>query len=491
MRLIELIQGVNYVRLEGTLEMDVGSPTFDFRTLEPGGLYVAITGAHLDGHYFVDQAIAKGAKAIVCDRFPARRCSGVTYIQVSGSRGAVGQIAANFYGHPSECMRVVGVTGTNGKTSTVILLSRIFRSLGHSVGFLSTIQNQINDVILPSTHTTPDSIQINRLMKQMVDVGCEYCFMEVTSHAIVQDRVKGLVFSGGVFTNLTHDHLSYHKTFDAYFNAKKTFFDGLSDAAFALTNIDDVLGRVILQKTLAKRVTYGLNSAADFNCNVIENAITGLSVKMAGFAMRLKLRGRFNAYNMLAAYSTAVLLGADKNQLLEILPTIEPVSGRFEVVPTAAAITAIVDFAHTPDGLNSILRDLNEMKKPNTRVMAVVGCGGDKDKQKRRLMGKIGYENSDLLILTSDNPGLEDPFAVVSDMMEDLPPRTNERVVIVLDREAAIQRACEIARPGDTILVAGKGHEKFQIIGYQRMPFNDTEVLQRQLSGIGAGLNPT
>ncbi len=485
MRLTELIQGVNFVRLEGTLEMDVGPPTFDPRTLEPGGLYVAITGVELDGHYFVDQAIAKGAKAIICDRFPSRRCSGVTYIQVNGSSGVVGQIAANFYGRPSERMRVVGVTGTNGKTTTVILLSRIFRSLGHSVGFLSTIQNQINDVILPSTHTTPDAIQINHLMKKMVDVGCEYCFMEVTSHAIDQDRVKGLVFSGGVFTNLTHDHLNYHKTFDAYFKVKKEFFDGLSDSAFALTNIDDVLGRVILQNTLAKRVTYGLNSAADFNCKVIENAITGLSVKMAGFAIRLKLRGRFNAYNMLAAYSTAVLLGADKDQLLKILPTVEPVSGRFEVAPTAAAITAIVDFAHTPDGLNNILRDLNEMKTTNTRVIAVVGCGGDKDKKKRRLMGKIGYENSDLLILTSDNPGLEDPFAVVSDMMEDLPPRTNERVVIVLDREAAIQRACEIAWPGDTILLAGKGHEQFQIIGNQRIPFNDMEVLQRNLSRIG------
>jgi UDP-N-acetylmuramoyl-L-alanyl-D-glutamate--2,6-diaminopimelate ligase len=485
MRLIEVIQGINYERLEGTLDMDVGPPTFDFRTLEPGGLYVAITGSHLDGHYFVDQAIAKGAKAIVCDRFPSRRCSGVTYIQVSRSRGTVGQIAANFYGHPSERMRVVGVTGTNGKTSTVILLSRIFRSLGHSVGFLSTIQNQINDAILPSTHTTPDAIQINHLMKKMVDVGCEYCFMEVTSHAIVQDRVKGLVFSGGVFTNLTHDHLSYHKTFDAYFNAKKIFFDGLSDTAFALTNVDDPAGKLILQSTLAKKVTYALNSAADFNCKVSENAITGLSVKLAGSRMRLKLRGRFNAYNILAAYSTAVLLGADKKKLVEILPAVEPVCGRFDVLAKAAPITGIVDFAHNPDGLDSILRDLNEMKKANTRVIAVVGCGGDRDKKKRRLMGKIGYANSDILILTSDNPGPEDAGAVVSEMMEDL-PRTSDKVSIVLDRETAIQRACEIALPGDTILLAGKGHEQFQIIGYRKIPFNDKEALQRHLSRIAA-----
>jgi UDP-N-acetylmuramoyl-L-alanyl-D-glutamate--2,6-diaminopimelate ligase len=327
MRLRKIIQGVNYSKLEGTLDIDVGAPAFDYRTLEPGGLYIAISGVQLDGHNLVDEAIAKGAKAIVCERLPLRRRSNVTFIQVNGSRGVVGQIAANFYRQPSRRMRVVGVTGTNGKTTTVILLSRIFRSFGRSVGFFSSIQNQINDVILPSTYTTPDAIQINHLMRKMVDAGCEYCFMEVTSHAVVQDRIKGLVFSGGVFTNLTHDHLDYHKTGDAYFEAKKRFFDSLSRAAFALTNIDDPRGRLVLRDTLAKRVTYSLKATADFNCKVINNAITGLHVNLDGLAMRLKLRGRFNAYNMLAAYSSAMLLGADKEQLLQILPALEPVIG--------------------------------------------------------------------------------------------------------------------------------------------------------------------
>jgi UDP-N-acetylmuramoyl-L-alanyl-D-glutamate--2,6-diaminopimelate ligase len=484
MKLRNLIANIPTLNVEGSVDIEISSPAFDSRKTESDGLYVAVPGTQVDGHRFIDQVIAKGTRAVVCETLPVTFHPSVTYIQVAKSSAALGQIAANFYGRPSERMKLVGVTGTNGKTTTVTLLARIFRALGYNVGFLSTIQNQVNETIIPSTHTTPDAIQINELMHRMVEAQCEYCFMEVTSHAVVQDRIEGLVFKGGVFTNLTHDHLDYHKTLDAYFAAKKRFFDGLTGDAFALSNVDDPRGNLILESTMATRKTYSLNAPADFVWRVVENAASGLLLDVDGEAIRLKLRGRFNAYNALAAYASSILLGADKADLSRIMPQLDPVEGRFDFVPTVKGVSGIVDFAHTPDGLLKILSGVNETKPQGGRLITVVGCGGDKDKDKRPSMGRVAYENSDILVLTSDNPRSEEPIEIIRDMQQDLPKNGEDKVTVIVDRREAIRQACLLAQPGDIVLVAGRGHERFQFIGAQKIPFYDKEVLQESLAAL-------
>jgi len=484
MKLTELLRDINILEARGSLDIDVSFPSFDSRKIEQEGLYVAVPGTQVDGHTFIERTIEKGARAIVCERFPDQIHPDVTYVRVNSSSASLGQIAANSYGRPSEKMKLVGVTGTNGKTSTVTLLSRIFRSLGHSVGFLSTIRNQINEEVIVATHTTPDAIQINELMRKMVDAGCTHCFMEVTSHAVVQNRVEGLVFSGGVFTNLTHDHLDYHKTIDAYFGAKKQFFDGLGSDAFALSNIDDERGLSIIRDTKAIKKTYSLNSQSDFGCRVIENTAAGSVLEIDGSEVRSKLRGRFNAYNVLAAYAASIILGANRQRVLEIIPQLEPVEGRFDFVPQVGGVSGVVDFAHTPDGLQKILADINEMKSEGGRLITVVGCGGDKDKEKRPVMGRIAFDNSDVVILTSDNPRSEDPLAIIEDMQQDFPHTGREKVTVTPDRRDAIRTACQLAHTGDIILVAGRGHEKYQFVGNQKIPFEDKSVLEETLKSV-------
>ncbi|HEY0080085.1 MAG TPA: UDP-N-acetylmuramoyl-L-alanyl-D-glutamate--2,6-diaminopimelate ligase [Pyrinomonadaceae bacterium] len=484
MTLEEMLQGINVLEIKGSLDISISSPAFDSRKVEQEGLYVAVPGTQVDGHIFIEGTIEKGAHAIVCEKFPEHIHPNVTYVRVASSSEALGQIAANFYNRPSERMKLVGVTGTNGKTTTVTLLARIFRALGYNVGFLSTIRNQINEDIIPSTHTTPDAIQINELMHGMVEAGCTYCFMEVTSHAIVQNRVGGLVFSGGVFTNLTHDHLDYHKTMEAYFDAKKQFFDGLGSGAFALSNIDDERGHLIIKDTKASKKTYSLNSQSDFKCQVMETNAAGLVLNLDGSVVRAKLKGRFNAYNILAAYAASLLLGGDRSRILEVIPELDPVEGRFDFVPEVKGISGIVDFAHTPDGLEKILASVNEVKAEGGRLITVVGCGGDKDKEKRPEMGKIAYENSDVVILTSDNPRSEDPLAIIQDMQQDFPVVIGDKALIIVDRREAIQKACNMARPGDIVLVAGRGHEKYQFIGNQKIPFEDKVVLEESLMAV-------
>lgn len=478
MKLTEMLNGVNPLQIVGSSDVVISAPTFDSRKIASEGLYVAVPGTQIDGHIFIDEVIRKGARAVVCETLPSNLVPNVTYVRVSRSSVALGQIAANFYSRPSEKMTLVGVTGTNGKTTTVTLLSRLFRALGHKVGLLSTIRNEINEDVIPSTHTTPDAIQINELMNRMVKAGCSHCFMEVTSHAIVQDRTEGLVFAGGVFTNLTHDHLDYHKTLDSYFAAKKRFFDELPEHAFALSNIDDGRGALILSDTLALKKTYSLNSESDFKCDVIRNTASGLSLQFDNTLVQVKLRGRFNAYNLLATYGSSLLLGAERSSVLNILPNLEPVEGRFDVVRSVNDISGIVDFAHTPDGLLKILSDVNEVKRVGGRLITVVGCGGDKDKEKRPTMGKIAYDHSDLLILTSDNPRSEDPLTIIRDMQQDIPSSHDEKMIVIADRRQAIHEACRMAQAGDTILVAGRGHERFQFIGDQKIPFNDKDVLE-------------
>jgi UDP-N-acetylmuramoyl-L-alanyl-D-glutamate--2,6-diaminopimelate ligase len=487
MNLKEILDGVDVLETLGSLDATIDWLGFDSREVVARGLYVAVPGTKLDGHQFINEAINRGAVAIVCEQLPESINESISYVCVNGSRAALGRIASNFYGRPSARMKLVGVTGTNGKTSTVTLLSRIFRALGFKVGLISTIRNEINDVVIPATHTTPDALQLNRLMRGMVDTGCSYCFMEVTSHAIAQNRIEGLTFAGGVFTNLTHDHLDYHKTIDAYFAVKRRFFTDLPGWAFALSNIDDERGYDMLEGISAHKATYSLDSRADFVCRVIDNVGSGLVLEIDGLPVRSKLHGRFNAYNLLAAYGSAVLLLGDKLRVAKTLPALEPVEGRFDVVESNHDVTAIVDFAHTPDGLEKILSGVNEMRKLRGRLITVVGCGGDKDKEKRPKMGRIAYDNSDIVIFTSDNPRTEDPLAIIDAMHQDLPMETANKVIVIVDRKEAIRTSCAMARSGDTILLAGRGHEQFQTIGLEKTPFSDRQVLEESLGVVARG----
>jgi len=468
--------GINEV--DGSTSVEIGNVTFDSRQAGPSVLFVATRGTQTDGHQFIQNAVEAGCSAVVCEQFPPKIRQGVTYVKVNDTSVALGVISANFYENPSEKLKLIGVTGTNGKTTTATLLFHLFRNLGYKSGLISTVQNQINSEVVPSTHTTPDPVKLNSLLAVMVREGCEYCFMEVSSHAIVQHRIAGLQFRGGVFTNITHDHLDYHKTFDEYIRAKKMFFDELNEEAFALVNADDRNSKVMVQNTRAQVKTFALRSLADFRGRVLENSFSGLVMNIDNNEVHCKLVGSFNAYNMLGVYAAAVLLGEDKLDVLTALSNLSAVEGRFEYVISEKKITGIIDYAHTPDALKNVLNTIRDIRTGNEKLITVIGCGGDRDAAKRPIMAKIACELSDKVILTSDNPRSEEPEKILDEMRGGIPPQHFKKAITVTDRRDAVRIAYELAAPGDIILVAGKGHEKYQEIKGVKYPFDDRLVLE-------------
>ncbi len=455
---------------------------FDSRKVSKGDLFVAIKGTQSDGHRFIEMALDKGAIAIVCETLPEQKRSGITYLKVPDSAEAMGRMAANFYDHPSRQLKLIGVTGTNGKTSTVTMLYRLFTDMGYKTGLLSTVENRIGAQVVSATHTTPDSVAIQLLLADMVDVGCDFAFMEVSSHAIDQRRIAGLTFAGGVFTNLSHDHLDDHKTFKAYLSAKKRFFDELPENAFALTNIDDRNGRVMVQNTKASTKTYSVRTLADFKAKIIDDSLMGLHLDIDGHEFFARLIGTFNAYNLLAVYAVAVLLEFDPAEVLVVLSQVKTAEGRFDyLVDPNRQIVAVVDYAHTPDALEKVLSTIAKIRKGNEQVITVVGCGGDRDRAKRPLMAKVACVYSDQVIFTSDNPRSEDPEVIIEEMEAGIPITARNKVLSITDRRQAIKTACKLAKVGDIVLVAGKGHEKYQEIKGTRHPFDDKEVLKDAL----------
>ncbi|MBK0383369.1 UDP-N-acetylmuramoyl-L-alanyl-D-glutamate--2,6-diaminopimelate ligase [Pedobacter sp. SD-b] len=473
----DILYHVSLEQVIGSTDVAIIAVQFDSRKVTDQSLFVAVKGTLSDGHDFIDKAIDLGANSIVCDVMPTHLKDGITYIKVKDSAKALGIITANFYQNPSKDLKLVGVTGTNGKTTVATLLFKLFRELGYKAGLISTVENQINDVIIPSTHTTPDPIALNLLLGDMVAKGCEYCFMEVSSHAIAQARIEGLNFTGGIFTNITHDHLDFHKTFDNYIKAKKAFFDGLNRSAFALTNADDKNGMVMLQNTAAHKKTYGLKSMTDFKAKIIENQFSGLHLDIDGEDVYFKLVGSFNASNLLAVYGTALLLDQDKTKVLTVLSKLSGAEGRFDYLISPNRIIAIVDYAHTPDAIENVLTTVDNIRTKTEQVITVVGCGGDRDKTKRPIMAQTACDWSDKVILTSDNPRSEEPEAIIKDMQAGVSPVNLKKVISITDRKEAIKTACHLAKPGDIILVAGKGHEKYQDIKGVKTDFDDKKIL--------------
>jgi len=461
----------------GNPDIEVEQLTFNSRVAGANSCFFAIRGTQADGHRFIPQAVENGASAIVCEAMPVNFAPNVTYVRVSDSSEALGLMASAFYGNPSSNLKLVGVTGTNGKTTTATLLYRIVGMLGFKAGLLSTVVNQVVDEQIPTTHTTPDPIELNRLLRRMVDAGCSYCFMEVSSHAVVQKRIAGLTFAGGIFTNITHDHLDYHKTFDEYIRAKKMFFDQLPSESFALVNADDRNGMVMVQNTKAKVSTYALHSIADFRCRVVESHFDGMLLNMDGLEVWTRLIGEFNAYNLLAIYASLLLLGFDKTDVLLQLSMVNSVSGRFEYVSSSGGITAVVDYAHTPDALVNVIETIKKIKSSGQRLITVVGAGGNRDKTKRPVMARVAVQNSDLVILTSDNPRFEEPEGIINDMKAGVDEEFTKKLVTIVDRHEAIRTACLLANKEDIILVAGKGHENYQEVKGVKHHFDDKEVL--------------
>ncbi len=482
----DILYKANLQEVHGSTNTAITSITFDSRKVGKDSLFVAVKGANSDGHAFIDKAIELGAIAIVCEILPELLNPKISYVRVADSAEALGCMAANYYDHPSESLRLIGVTGTNGKTTTVTLLFQLFRAIGIKAGMFTTVRNMVNNDEIPATHTTPDAIELNRILKMMVEAGCKYVFMEVSSHSVVQHRISGLNFSAGVFTNITHDHLDYHGTFDAYIKAKKKFFDMLPANAFALINKDDVNGSVMVQNTKALKRSFSIRTAADFHAKILENQFAGLHLNIDGTEMWSKLIGSFNASNMLAVYATAVLLGQEKLNVLTTLSTLGPVEGRFQYVRSDNGVTAIVDYAHTPDALENVLKTIRDIRSGNESVITVVGCGGDRDKTKRPIMAKIACEGSNRVILTSDNPRSESADAILTEMKVGVELQHERNTLTVVDRKEAIRTAIAIAKPGDIILVAGKGHEKYQEIQGVKHPFDDMEVLKESLKNAKA-----
>jgi len=480
--LSDILYKTGLVETQGSTNVAITAMTFDSRKVEKDGLFVAVRGTQSDGHDFIDKAISLGAVAIVCEEFPKEIIDRISYAKVVDSSLALGIIASNFYDNPSSSLKLIGVTGTNGKTTTVTLLFQLFRAMGLKAGMLTTVRNMINSEEIPSTHTTPDAVELNKLLRRMVDAGCKYAFMEVSSHSVVQKRIAGLEFSGGVFSNITHDHLDYHKTFDQYIKAKKTFFDQLPQSAFALVNKDDVNGIIMVQNTKALKRSYSISSLADFNCRVLENQFSGLQLNMDNVELWSKLIGSFNAYNLLAVYSTAILLGQDKMNVLMTISTLDSVEGRFEYVRSDSGITGIVDYAHSPDALKNVLSTIKDIRSGNEQVITVVGCGGDRDSAKRPIMSKIACDLSDRVILTSDNPRSEDPESILKQMQNGIEKQNTKKTLSIVDRREAIRTAVALARPGDIVLVAGKGHEKYQEVNGVKYPFDDMGVLKENLN---------
>ncbi|WP_278034098.1 UDP-N-acetylmuramoyl-L-alanyl-D-glutamate--2,6-diaminopimelate ligase [Flavobacterium nitratireducens] len=480
----DILYRVAIEAVHGSTDIAIGKLDFDSRKIQAGDVFVAIRGTVSDGHDYIQKAIDLGAKAIVCDSFPEQFVSDVTYVKVDDTNKAMAFLAANYFGDPSEKLKLVGITGTNGKTTIASLLYQLFKKAGFKVGLLSTVKILVDDVEFKATHTTPDSITINYYLNEMIQSGVEYCFMEVSSHGIHQKRTEALHFAGGVFTNLSHDHLDYHATFAEYRDVKKSFFDNLPKTAFAISNIDDKNGAVMLQNSIARKRTYALKSYADYKAQILENLLSGLLLKIEGNEVWVKLIGVFNAYNLLAIYATAIELGLDKLETLRLLSELESVSGRFQYIVSDTNITAIVDYAHTPDALENVLKTINEVRTKNEQLITIVGCGGNRDKAKRPIMAGIASELSNKAILTSDNPRDEDPDDIIAEMEKGVPPQNHKKVFAVTDRKQAIKIACQLAQPKDIILIAGKGHETYQEIKGVRTDFDDMKIVKEILEQL-------
>ena len=480
----DILYKVAIEAVKGSTDVAIHKLDFDSRKIGSNDIFVAIRGSVSDGHDFIEKAIQLGAVAIVCDTFPEKIEKEVTYVLVKDTNTAMAFMAANFFGDPSQHLKLVGITGTNGKTTIASLLFQLFQKAGFKVGLLSTVKIVVDTIEYKATHTTPDSITINHYLKEMVDQGVEYCFMEVSSHGIHQKRTEGLHFVGGIFTNLSHDHLDYHPTFAEYRDVKKSFFDHLPKTAFALSNIDDKNGQIVLQNTTARKRSYALKSYADYKAQILENQLSGLLLKINGNEVWVKLIGTFNAYNLLAIYGAAVELGLESLEVLRLLSDLESVSGRFQFIVSATNITAIVDYAHTPDALDNVLKTINDIRTKNEQLITVVGCGGNRDKTKRPIMADIATALSDKAILTSDNPREEDPEAIINEMEQGVAPQNYKKVLSITDRKQAIKTACQLAQPNDIILIAGKGHETYQEVKGIRHHFDDMETIKEILEQL-------
>ena len=482
MILSDLLQNISLKSTFGNSEIEVTGIQFDSRKVEDGSVFVATRGTATDGHDFIGAAIEKGAKAIICEIQPSDKQDGITYIQVENSSDALGRMASAWYDFPSSKLKLVGVTGTNGKTTIATLLYQLFRELGYKTGLLSTVCNYVNEQAIEATHTTPDSLALNELLAQMVDAQCEYAFMEVSSHSVDQRRIAGLEFDGAIFTNLTRDHIDYHLTFENYLKAKKQFFDELSSEAFALTNADDKNGLVMLQNTKASKYTYSLRGMADFKTKILEHGFDGMLLDMNETEINVSFIGKFNASNLSAVFGAAILLGQDKLEVLRIMSALHSVSGRFETLRAPSGYTAIVDYAHTPDALNNVISTINQILQGNGRLITVVGCGGNRDKGKRPMMAREAVDGSWKAILTSDNPRFEEPQDILNDMIAGLDLMQKTKSLTIVDRREAIKTACALAQTGDVVLVAGKGHEDYQIIQGVKHHFDDREEVRKCFS---------
>ena len=471
--------------VHGSTDVAIEKMEFDSRKVSENDVFIAIRGSISDGHEFIETAINKGAITIICDVFPEIIVTGVTYIKVNDTNKAMAFMAANYFDNPSQKLKLIGITGTNGKTTIASLLFQLFQKAGYKTGLLSTVKIVVDTNQYKATHTTPDSISINYYLNEMVNAGVDYCFMEVSSHGIHQKRTEGLHFSGGVFTNLSHDHLDYHATFLEYRDVKKSFFDHLPKTAFALSNIDDKSGSVMMQNTNAKKRTYALKTYADYKAQILENQLSGLLLKINDSEVWVRLIGTFNAYNLLAIYGTAVELGIESLEVLRLLSELESVSGRFQYVVSNGKITAIVDYAHTPDALENVLKTINDIRTKNEQLITVVGCGGDRDKTKRPIMADIASDLSDKIIITSDNPRTENPETIIEEMELGVAPQNYKKTVSIIDRKQAIKTACQLAQANDIILIAGKGHETYQEINGVRHDFDDMKMVKEMLDQLG------
>ena len=478
MKLEEILNGIHVAEIKGNITKEISGLEIDSRKIESGHMFVAVRGTQTDGHAYIGKAIEKGASVIVCETFPDNIDSDVTYIKVNETEDVVGKLATAFYGQPTSKLKLIGVTGTNGKTTIATLLYNMFRLFGYKVGLISTVCNYIDDEAIPTEHTTPDPITLNKLLGRMADEGCKYVFMEVSSHSVVQKRIGGLQYSGGIFTNLTRDHLDYHKSFDNYLKAKKTFFDNLPKSAFALTNIDDKNGLIMTQNTKAKVYTYSLRSISDFKGKVLEDGFEGMLMDINQIEVNVQFVGRFNASNLLAVYGSACILGKKPEEVLIKLSMLRPVSGRFETLRSNRGYSAIVDYAHTPDALANVLKTINDVLDGRGQTISVIGAGGNRDKGKRPIMAQEAVKQSNKVIITSDNPRFEEPQDIINDMMAGLTQEDKRKVVCITDRKEAIRTACMLAQPNDVVLVAGKGHENYQDIKGVKHHFDDKEVIR-------------
>ncbi len=485
-KLQDILYKVNIRSVLGSTDVTIKDVQIDSRKIGKGSVFIAVKGVGTDGHQFIDKAIENGASVVVCEIFPVVKSEMIVYIQVENSAAAAGFMAHNFFGSVSDKLKLVGVTGTNGKTTIATLLYKLFAILGYKCGLISTVQNHIVDEIYPATHTTPDAVSLNHLLKQMYDAGCTHVFMETSSHAIHQQRIAGLNFSGGIFSNISHDHLDYHKTFDEYIRVKKAFFDGLSSSAFAISNADDKRGMVMLQNCAAKKYYYSLRTVADFKGKILENGLTGLLMNVNDLEVHFRMIGEFNAYNLLAVYGAAMVMGEERNEVLRCLSMLSGAEGRFDfMVSGKDKVVAIVDYAHTADALLNVLLTIKNLKKGHEQIISVVGCGGDRDKTKRPIMAEVACEHSDRVIFTSDNPRSEDPVQIIKDMEEGLSTSSKRKYISIVERKEAIKTAISLAKNEDIILIAGKGHEKYQEMKGVKHHFDDKEVVREMFELLG------